>query len=131
MTRNTEEVSSERRLGVRVELRKEVRIDCDQMESAAQLEQISEGGALIELAVSLELRDRTLRVTIPFGRDPAAAAILPARVVRLDGTALALRWLQPLDFDTRFKIARLRECEAGMPRVFIGALPMLIWPVLR
>ncbi len=100
-------------------------------EGPVQLIDLSLNGALIVA------KDRFLRLgdgctlTIPFGRDPAEALCLAARVIRRERRAIAVRWTVRPQPDDLLKLGRLMERSIGQPCITLGAVPMLVWPILR
>lgn len=131
MTNDDAKRAGERRTAARIKLGTATKLQRAAEELRVEMLELSFDGALLALPSDQPLTDMECTVTVPFGRDPGEAEVLPARVVRRDGRLCALQWREPLDFDVRFKILRLHERGRWMPEVCIGQLPMLAWPPMR
>lgn len=123
--------AGERRTAARIKLGTATKLQREADELRVEMLELSFDGVLLALPPDQALAEIECTVTVPFGRDPGEAEVLPARVVRRDGRLCALQWREPLDFDVRFKILRLHERGRYMPEVCMGEIPMLAWPPMR
>jgi hypothetical protein len=119
---------SDRRQAERATVRAEARLHIAETTFSGGIVDLCEGGALMRLPHAAIAPEQPCIVTIPFGRDPAESLALLARVVWRNGDRVAVRWVRPLSFDTRFKFQRLIERELGAPRIREMPIPMVIWP---
>jgi hypothetical protein len=95
---------------------------------AARLEDLSQGGALLNLEEEVHSGQGPYSVSIAFGRDPEEAISVFVRIVHVAHRLVRVQWNQPLPPEDWVKLRQLMEREFGGLTVVQGRLPMLVWP---
>ena len=118
----------ERRRWGRTLLRATASLDQEEQGTAAQLEDISLGGALLHLEEEVRAAEGPYSVSIAFSRDPEEAVSGLVRIVDAAHRFIRVRWERPLPPEDWAKLRQLIERQFGTLTVVQTPLPMLIWP---
>ena len=118
----------ERRRWERTRLSAAASLNWEERSIAAQLEDVSLGGALLHLEEEVHASQDPFSVSIAFSRDPEEAISGLVRVVDAAGGFIRVQWEQPLPPEDWAKLRQLIERQFGMLTVVQRPLPMLIWP---
>ena len=118
----------ERRRWGRTRLRATASLTQDGRSTAAQLEDVSLGGALLHLEEEVHASYCPYSVSIAFSRDPEEAVSGLVRIVDAAHRFIRVRWERPLPPEDWAKLRQLIERQFGTLTVVQRPLPMLIWP---
>jgi hypothetical protein len=98
---------------------------------AAQLEDVSLGGALLHLEEEVQASQGSYSVSIAFSRDPEEAISGLVRIVDALHRFIRVQWEQPLPPEDWAKLQQLMERQFGTLTVVQRPFPMLIWPLWK
>jgi hypothetical protein len=121
----------ERRQWGRALLRAVASLNGQGRSTAAQLEDISVGGALLRLEEEVCAAEGPYSVSISFSRDPEEAISGLVRIIDAAHRFIRVQWEQPLPPEDWVKLRQLMERQFGTLTVVQKPFPMLIWPLLK
>jgi PilZ domain-containing protein len=121
----------ERRRWGRTLLRAVASLNQEERSTAAQLEDVSLGGALLRLEKDVCAAEGPYSVSISFSRDPEEAISGRVRIIEAAYRFIRVQWDRPLPPEDWLKLRQLMERQFGMLTVVQKPFPMLIWPLLK
>jgi PilZ domain len=121
----------ERRRWERTRLSAVASLKREERSIAAQLEDVSLGGALLHLEEEVHASQGPYSVSIAFSRDPEEAVSGLVRIIDAAHRFIRVRWEQPLPPEDWVKLRQLMERQFGTLTVVQKPFPMLIWPLLK